>query len=525
MRRRTLLQGATAGLMLPRIASADSTRLLKFVPQADLALLDPIQSPALVTIMHSCMVFDTLYGVDATYRTQPQMVEGHTVEDDGKTWKLTLREGLRFHDNTPVLARDAVASIQRWGKRDNFGLTLMGVVDELSAVSDRVIQFRLKKPFPMLPDALGKIGAYLCVVMPERLARTPPTTQVTEMIGSGPYRFVAKERVPGSLAVWERFPGYVPRSSGTPSLLAGPKIVNFDRVEWHTIPDPATAAAALQSGEVDWWDEANSDYLPILRRNADITVQIQDNTGFLAMIRPNEQQPPFNNAAIRRAVMGAIKESDYMIAVAGEDRALWRDNIGFFHPDSPLASNAGMAALNGPRDLDRVKRDLAAAGYRGERTVVLAATDIASLNAIAEVAADMFRRIGINVDYQATDWGTVVQRIASRAPVEQGGWSVYTNFVFGISMVSPAADNYIRGNGLSAMFGWPDAPKLEALRNAWFDAPNLDAQKKIAREMQLQAFQDVPYWPTGMFFQATAYRRNISGVLKGFALFYNVRKT
>jgi peptide/nickel transport system substrate-binding protein len=183
-----------------------------------------------------------------------------------------------------------------------------------------------------------------------------------------------------------------------------------------------------------------------------------------------------------------------------------------------------MAALNGPRDLNRVKRDLATAGYNGERAVVLAATDIASLNAMAEVAADMFRRIGMNVDYQATDWGSVVQRIASREPVEKGGWSVYTNFVFGISMVNPAADNYIRGNGLSAMFGWPDAPKLETLRNAWFDAPDLDAQKKIAREMQLQAFRDVPYWPTGMFFQATAYRKNITGVLKGFSLFYNVRK-
>ncbi len=394
------------------------------------------------------------------------MVQGHTVDDDGRTWKLTLRDGLRFHDNTPVLARDAVASIQRWGQRDSFGLTLMGVVDELSAPSDRVIQFRLKKPFPMLPDALGKIGAYLCVVMPERLARTPPTTQVTEMVGSGPYRFVANERVPGSLAVWERAAGYVPRTGGTPSLLAGPKIANFDRIEWHTIPDAATAAAALQSGEMDWWDQANNDFLPILRRNPDITVQVQDNTGFLAMVRPNERQPPFNNAAIRRAVMGAISESDYMVAVAGKDRTMWRDNVGFFHPASPLANNAGMAALNGPRDLDRVKRDLAAAGYKGERTVVLAATDIASLNAMAEVAADMFRRIGINVDYQATDWGTVVQRIASRAPVEKGGWSVYTNFVFGISMVSPAADNYIRGNGLSAMFGWPDAPKLEALRSA-----------------------------------------------------------
>jgi peptide/nickel transport system substrate-binding protein len=137
----------------------------------------------------------------------------------------------------------------------------------------------------------------------------------------------------------------------------------------------------------------------------------------------------------------------------------------------------------------------------------------------------MFRKIGLNVDYQSTDWGTVVQRLSSKAPVEKGDWSAYTNFVFGASMVNPAANNYIRGNGAAAMFGWPDAPKLEELRTAWLDAPDLDTQKTIARALQVQAFQDVPYWPTGMFFQATAFRRNITGVLKGFGLFYNVRRT
>ena len=240
---------------------------MKFVPQADLASIDPIQSGALVTIMHGCAVFDMLYVPDDNYKTQPQMVEGHLIEDDGKTWKITLRDGLKFHDGTPVLARDCVASIQRWAKRDGLGSTLFTVVNELSAPTDKMFQFRLKKPFPLLPDALSKIGAFTCVIMPERLAQTPPTTQVSEVVGSGPYRFVANERIPGSLNVYARNDAYVPRSSGTPSMLAGPKVAHFDRVEWHTIPDAATAAAAVQSGEIDWWDQATNDLLPALRRN------------------------------------------------------------------------------------------------------------------------------------------------------------------------------------------------------------------------------------------------------------------
>jgi peptide/nickel transport system substrate-binding protein len=114
MQRRDLFRGAAAsaaGLALPRIGSAQSAKIMKFVPQADLASIDPIQSGALVTIMHGCAVFDMLYVPDDNYKTQPQMVEGHLIEDDGKTWKITLRDGLKFHDGTPVLARDCVASI------------------------------------------------------------------------------------------------------------------------------------------------------------------------------------------------------------------------------------------------------------------------------------------------------------------------------------------------------------------------------------------------------------------------------
>jgi len=531
MRRRELLRhsmtavaAGSGGLAMPQIAQGQSTRLLKFIPSQDLALLDPIQSPAGSTLMHSCMVFDTLYGLDQNYKTQPQMVETHAIESDGRIWKLTLRDGLKFHNNEPVRAADVVASLLRWGKRDSFGLTLMAATDELSALSDRVVQFRLNKPFPLLPDALGKIGAYFAIIVPEHLAKTDPTQGMPEIIGSGPYRYIAAERVAGSLNVYEKFAGYVPRSTGTPSLLAGPKVAYFDRVEWHSIPDAATAMAALQAGEMDWWDTATTDSIPALQRDRNVVVRVQSVIGAMAMLRPNQLQPPFSNPAVRRAVMGAINQTDYMSAVAGDDPSMWRANCGFFTPGSPMASDAGMEALTGPRDLDRVKRDLEAAGYRGEKTVLLAPTDIAPMNAVSEIAGDMLRKIGMNLDYQALDWGTVVQRLASREPTEKGGWSMYPNYVFGVSMLGPAANNYIRGNGVSAMFGWPTSPRLEELRNQWLDAADTAAQQRICREMQLQAFQDVPYFPLGIFYSATAFRHDLTGVLEGYSLFYNVRR-
>lgn len=525
MRRRAFLGSLAAGaLATPHMARGTAASTLKFVPAQDLALLDPIQSPSGSTIMHSCLVFDTLYGLDETYKAQPQMVAGHVIEDDGKLWKLTLRDGLKFHNGEPVRGRDVVASLQRWGKRDTFGQTLFSITDELSAPSDKMVQFRLKKPFPMIPDALGKIGAFFAIIVPEHLAQTEPTKGMPEVIGSGPYRYVAGERVPGSLNVYAKFADYVPRESGKTSFLAGPKIAHFDRVEWHTIPDPSTAMVALQAGEVDWWDQATADSLPVLRKNSNIVVSVRKVVASMAMLRPNQTQPPFNNPAIRRAVLGAIRQSDFMIAVAGEDRALWQADCGFFTPGSPMATDVGMEAFTGPRDFDKVKRELDAAGYRGERLVYLAPTDLPVLNAVSEVAADMFRKLGMNLDYVATDWGTVAQRFASREPLEKGGWSMYPNFVYSVSMISPAANNYIRGSGPNAMFGWPNSPRLEELRWQWLNSSDVAEQQRICREMQVQAFQDVPYYPLGVFYPATAYRKSLADVLDGYSLFYNVRR-
>jgi peptide/nickel transport system substrate-binding protein len=399
-------------------------------------------------------------------------------------------------------------------------------VDELSAVSDDVLQFRLKRPFRLLADLLGKPNPFAPAIMPERLALTEPSQQVKEIIGSGPYRFVMSERVPGSLAVYERNAAYVPRTDGSPVGSTGPKIAYFDRVEWHTIPDASTAAAALQSGEVDWWEQPTSDLLPLLRKQTDITVDIIDTLGYYAVLRFNHLHPPFNNADIRRALLGAFSQADMMVAVAGEDRSMWKTGVGFFTPTSPLANDAGMEGLKSPRDLARVKRNLTAAGYNGERFVFLVPTDLPAINAMSEVAGDTFRKLGMNMDYQTLDWATVAQRLNSPKPLDKGGWSLNANYAPGFSPMSPAAHGFLRGLGRQSLAGWPTMPKVEELRSAWIDATDLQEQKDLCREIQRQAFHDVPYIPLGAFFFAAAYRKDLTGVLKGgIPLFTNVRRT
>jgi peptide/nickel transport system substrate-binding protein len=298
MRRRDLLKAvgaSVASLAAPRIGRAENTSKLVFVPTSDLSALDPVVTPARPTRNHAYLVFDTLYGIDTNWTAQPQMVEGHQVEEDGLTWTLTLRDGLRFHDKESVLARDVVASIRRFAARISFAGALMAATDELSAPDDRTVRFRLKRPFPHLPEALAGPGANVPAIMPERLAASSPFKPVADIIGSGPYRFLPDEHISGARAAYERFPLYQPRTDGLLGFTAGPKIAHFDRIEWLTL-DQFSASAALRSGEVDWWEVPLSDQAQALARDPRITVVSQYAT-VIGILRFNHLHPPFNKCS------------------------------------------------------------------------------------------------------------------------------------------------------------------------------------------------------------------------------------
>jgi peptide/nickel transport system substrate-binding protein len=522
MRRRELIAGAAAVLAAPASVRAASATTLKFVPYADLALLDPAVS-AFVTRNHVMMVYDTLFALDEAGVPQPQMLAGHTVEEDGLTWTLTLREGLLFHDNTPVLGRDVVASVKRWGTLDAFGQALLAATEDLSAPSDTTVRFRLKRRFDLLPAALAHPTNTMAAIMPARLAATPATVRLTEITGSGPFRYVANERVPGSLNVYAKFDRYVPSPHGTPSFCAGPRVAHFDRVEWITTPEPATQVAALQSGEVDWVEQPLMDLVPGLRQTKGITVAVAETAGLVGFLRFNQLFAPFDNAAIRRVALKAVNQTEYMQAVVGNG-GTFDDKCGVFGAHSLMANDAGMAVLNGPHDPAALRRELLEAGYKGERVVYLAVSDVPRINAIAEVGADMLRRIGMNVDEVSTDWGTVVQRSVSRQPLDKGGWSMFASFTGGIDAATPANNNLLRGNGSGAYNGWPVAPQLEALRDQWLSATDPTERVQLARKIQEQAWQDVPFLPLGSYDQPTAYRSDLTDMLKGLILFTNVRR-
>ena len=359
MDRRTVLKGlagvgslaATGGLSMPALSQGAAARTLRFVPQANLANFDPIWGTQYVVRNAAALVWDTLYGVDATLQPQRQMVESEEVSDDGLVWTFKLRPGLKFHDGEPVLSKDVVASLTRWSARDPMGLMLKAIQNELTAVDDRTFKWALKAPYPKMLLALGKNNTPCAFIMPERIAQTDPFKQIDEYIGSGPMKFVKGEWVPGAKAVFEKFADYVPRQEKA-SWLAGGKQMLVDRIEWVVIPDPATAAAALQNGEVDWWENPITDLVPTLKKNRNIDVDIADPLGNIGSFRMNHLHPPFNDVKVRRAVLMALSQEDYMRALVGDDTALWKPLPGFFTPDTPLYTEEGGEILKGKRDFD-----------------------------------------------------------------------------------------------------------------------------------------------------------------------------
>lgn len=503
-----ILSLAALALLLPAAAQAEKT--LKFVPQADLRVLDPLWTTAYITRNAAYMVYDTLFALDENFKPQPQMVESWQVSDDKLAWRFTLRQGLRFHDGQPVRPADVIASLERWMKKDSLGQKLAEATGAMTAVDDRTFGIDLKKPFALMLDALGKPSSYPAFIMPERLARTDANEQLKEVVGSGPFKFDAAEWRPGDRVAFLKNQDYVPRKE-LPSWLSGGKVVKVDRVEWIYIPDMSTAANALQTGEVDWWEQPPPDLIPVLQRNKDIRIFVDDPVGTLGMVRFNALVPPTDNQKLRQAILRAVDQSDYL-RVLGGDPEYSHTCYSYYTCGTPMASEAGAEPLKN-HSLDAAKQLVAASGYKGEKIVLMHATDQRVVTDIGLVTADLLRKLGLNVEVQAMDWGTLVTRRASKAPLDKGGWNIFDTGWNGLDQVSPAVNLGLRADGEKAWFGWPSDPKIVALTDRWFAASDLETQKTLAAAIQREAFASVPYIPTGQFVIPTAFRSSLDGVI------------
>jgi peptide/nickel transport system substrate-binding protein len=512
---------ASVVLTQPAVAAG---KTITAVMHADLRT-PGMQTTAYIVRDFGYMVYDTLLAEDANFKIQPQMAEWK-ISDDKLTYTFTLRDGLKWHDGTPVTAEDCVASLKRWGKADGMGQKLMDFTASIEATDPKTITLKLKEPYGLVLESIGKPSSIVPFMMPKRLAESPPDKPLPELIGSGPFKFVTSEFQPGVKAVFEKNKDYVPRKE-SPSWTSGGKVVKVDRVEWITMPDAQTAVNALQSGDIDFMEVPSFDILPVLEANPEIKVDTLNKLGNQTVGRMNFLLPPFDNVKVRRAAFLALNQKDILDALIGNPK--YYEVCGaVFVCGTPLATDVGSETLVKGDGMAEAKKLLAESGYDGTPIVIMAPGDVVTLKAQPIVAAQLLREAGFKVDVQATDWGTVISRRALQKPVKEGGWNMFfTNWV-AADVINPVANVCIGGKGTKGgWFGWSEDAKVEALRDDFVRASSPEEQKKIAAAIQKENYDQVIYIPLGQFTQPSAWRKSLTGVLDGPAtpIFWNIDKS
>ena len=483
---------------------AQAATVIRIAPQSNLAVLDPFWTTATVTRTHGYMIYDTLFGTDASGRIRPQMVDTWSTSQDRLTWTFRLRQGLAFSDGQPVTSRDVVASLERWAKRDNLGQKLAAALDRWEEVDARTFRLHLKRPFGLVLEALGKEGANVPFIVPARVAATPIDRQIEDTTGSGPYVFDKAAWRPGALVVYHKNPLYKPRPE-PPSGTAGGKRVLVDRIEWHILPDAQTQVNALLRGEIDLLEQPAHEHYARLR--ADPHIRVYDNRyGAQVLLRFNQLAPPFSDVRLRRAALVALAQEPFLRAqYVSPD--LYRTCRSMYPCGTPYQTDAGMQGLL-EGDFRRARQMLKDAGYNGAPVVILQPTDLATIARLPVVAAQQLRQAGFKVELQSMDWQTLVSRRQKKE-----GWSIFLTTFNGLDLENPAVNPAMNASCGEAWPGWPCDHELEALRGAFLEAPDQKTKKKIATQAQERALEIDTHAPLGEYFQPVAARDDITGYL------------
>ena len=495
----------TLGTTVATLAAAHSKSVLRIVMTTDIKVIDPIWTPAYPTRNHGYMIYDTLFAMNDKFEIKPQMVERYEISSDHLTYDFTLRDGLLFHDGTPVTSEDVIASLKRWGSRDVLGRRLMAATRDIVKIDDRRFQLILVKPYSLVLEALGKPSSNVPFIMPKRIADTPGTQQISDPTGSGPFIFKKSEWKPGEKAIYVRNDRYKPRTEPA-NWATGGKVVKVDRVEWLAMPDPQTAVHALQAGEIDYLQQPPHDLLPLLEPDKAIALLNSNTIGNQFVMRLNHQQPPFNNQKLRQAVVAAMNQKDILEAAVGNP-AYYKTCTSLLICGTPYASEKGMSPV---ADVAKAKRLLGEAGYDGTPVVFLRVTDQLTSNA-ALVAAEAMRKVGFVVDVQSMDFQTFVTRREKRDPPGQGGWSAFVIVPGGIDHLDPVNHPGIDAS-CKGVFGWPCDEEVERLRGAFEREADPVKRKELADQVQIRAMEVVVQIPLGQWYERLAYRR---GVLEG----------
>src|SRR5712672_220132 len=460
-------------------------KVLKFVQNGNLTILDPIWTTAYVTRNHGYLIYDTLFASDESNAVKPQMVDKYEVSPDKTVWTFTLRDGLEWHDGKPF-------------------------------------QIVLKEPYGLVLDSLGKPSSNVPFMMPKAVAETDAFKQIDSQIGSGPFIYVNAESKPGEKHVYIKNPKYKPRSEPA-SGLAGGKVAKVDRVEIVEMPDVQQQVNALIAGEIDLVEQPPHDLLPVLKADKNVVLEDWNPLGHVFIIRFNHVVKPFDNPKIRLAALYSMRQEDYLKATIG-DPAYYKVCPAAFICGTPNASDKTNGLLIKP-DFEKSKALLKEAGYDGTPIVLMQSTTLPVLTNMAPVTKSLLEQGGFKVDMQSMDWQTLVTRRTKKDPADKGGWNAFHTFSVSADALNPISNSYMVANGDKAWFGWPTDPEMEKLRDAYAKETDPAKGKALAAAVQARALETAQYGWIGQWYGPGAARANVTGWLKApVPVMWNVEK-
>ncbi|KAA3441955.1 peptide ABC transporter substrate-binding protein [Mesorhizobium sp. SARCC-RB16n] len=516
--KKVMLSSIFAGMFFANTAMADTLRV---IADADLKTIDPIVTTSGTTLVHAYLIYDKLFEFDKDGVARPQLADKVDISADTKSYTITLRKGLKFSDGGPITTDDVIQSLKRWASRDQTGQLLAARLKNITKVDDLTFRIELNEPFDV-PAALAGVTGNPAFIMPKRVASLPPTDQLTDTTGSGPYQFDYSSWKPGQTRIYTKNPNYVPRND-PPSFFAGKKEATFDTIEMAYVPDANTAMAAMVTGQQDIWTSPPMDNALALKNNPDVVVAKGYFSQGLYVI--NHVVPPFDNVKAREALTYLIDQNEINRAAVG-DQEFWHTCYAYLTCEGKFGDESAYAGHRGAADFDKAKELLKEAGYDGKPIVILDPTDWPEAHVRSLYMAQQLRKAGAQVDLQAMDWSTLTSRRTSKAPASEGGWNLFPNIMEGGPASSPLTHLMLASNCEKAWFGWPCDKKIEDLRAAFISAVDQNEKKKIASELQARASVYLPFVMTGEYTGAVVYRADIEGFNPETAetYFWNVRR-
>ena len=443
-------------------------------------------------------VYETLFTYDAEYNAVPELVDTHTVSEDGLTHTMTIRQGITFHNGEPLTAADVHASVSRWAEISGVGQNLFEAVDEFVEVDEMTVEFRLNRPYGTILIALAH-NTQACTIHPKSImeaAGTTPFTDDSMVVGTGPYRFV--DRQADAYIRLERFDGYVSREEPTNGY-AGAKHAWGDQIEYIPVPDVAARVAGLQAGDYHYAMQIPNDQYELLSSTPGIVAEIKDFTIFECFFL-NWRSPLMGQQLIREAFRDALDHEAILTAAHGGGD-FTRLDPGWMMQQTAFYSTAGEEYYN-VNDPEGARAKLEEAGYDGTPVRFMTTQEYPSFYAASVIAQQQLEAAGFVIDLQVIDWATLLERRG-----QEGEWDVFcTSHGF---VPDPSQITLVGQMGTYP--GWYDSEASLALAEDLLAEADFEARYAIWEELQTNIYTEIPSVKVGDAAEAAYYSEQIGG--------------